>query len=216
MKKTIGIMGGFALCLFTASAYAQQTEPQQPQPVAQTWDAKKNPTVDSIAAKYKDKIVVTKLAPTTEDIFPALGKFESASNTDAANVTITLDEQNKGVIWITGLPQGKIKAMLRKSPATYKIPAQKNEEGKDVAEGTLIFDKDANTLSISIGKTYNAENPSAVFAAPVIGTMDEATANTAIEVKKKGTKTKSKVKKPAEPKAWTYTGTKVAKETVMN
>ncbi len=36
--------------------------------------------------------------------------------------------------------------MLRKSPATYKIPAQKTEDGKDVAEGTMIFDKDANKL----------------------------------------------------------------------
>ena len=205
MKKTIGIMGGFALCLITASAYAQQTEPQQPQPVVQTWDAKKNSTVDSIAAKYKGKIVVTKPAPTTEDIFPALGKFESTSNTDAANVVITLDEQNKGVIWITGLPQGKIKAMLRKSPATYKIPAQKNDEGKDVAEGTLIFDKDANTLSISIGKEYNIENPSIAFVP--------------VETKEEPVLTKSKkvkTKKVKEPKAWIYTGTKLEKETAMN
>lgn len=56
-------------------------------------------------------------------------------------------------MWIEGLPQGRVKAMLRKSPATYKIPAQKTEEGKEVAEGTLMFDKETNTLSICIGKT---------------------------------------------------------------
>ena len=53
--------------------------------------------------------------------------------------------------------------MLRKSPATYKIPAQKTEEGKEVAEGTLMFDKETNTLSIAIGKDYNLENPSMAF-----------------------------------------------------
>ncbi len=108
--------------------------------------------------------------------------------------------------------------MLRKSPATYKIPAQKTADGKDVAEGTLIFDKEANTINIVIGKPFNVENPAAVFAAPAIGTLDETSANTETEVKVKEGKTKTitKTKKPEEPKAWTYTGTKLAKETVMN
>jgi hypothetical protein len=97
---------------------------------------------------YRDKIVAAPVAPTREDIFPVIGKYESSVNADAALITITLDEQNKGLVWIEGLPQGKVKAMLRKSPATYKIPAQKTAEGNEVAEGTLIFDKETNTLSI--------------------------------------------------------------------
>lgn len=191
MKKTIVIMAGIVLSLLSVSAGAQQT-----------WDAKKNPTVDSIAALYRDKIVAAPVAPTREDIFPVIGKYESSVNADAALIIITLDEQNKGLVWIEGLPQGKVKAMLRKSPATYKIPAQKTAEGNEVAEGTLIFDKETNTLSICLGKSYNAEDPSAAFAAPA-----EEPAPTAKN---------SKVKKPVQPKAWIYTGTKLSKETARN
>lgn len=204
MKKTIVIMSGIALCLLTVSAKAQ-TVPQ----TSPAWEAKKNATVDSITSKYTDKYVAAKPAPTTEDIFPALGKFESTTNTDAANVLITLDELNKGVIWISGIPQGRIKAMLRKSPATYKIPAQKTEEGKDVAEGTLIFDKETNILSINIGKMYNVEDPAFVFAAPAIGNQSSVP-----EIKTKTKGSKVKTKKVVTPKAWVYTGTKVVTETV--
>lgn len=194
MKKTIKIMGGIALSLLAVSANAQQL-----------WDAKKNPTVDSIRSPYQGKYIAARPALTTADIFPVIGKYESATNADAASVTISLDEQNKGLVWIEGLPQGKIKAMLRKSPATYKIPAQKTEDGKDVAEGTLIFDKETNVLNIAIGKDYNVENPAVAFV-PVEAKEEP------VVVKDK----KVKTKKVKEPKAWMYMGTKLEKETVMN
>jgi hypothetical protein len=191
MKKTAGIVGGIALSLFSLALNAQQT-----------WEAKNNPTVDSITAKYKDKEVVSKPASTLQDVFPVIGKYESATNPDAASLTINLDETNKGIAWIEGLPQGKVKAMLRKSPSTYKIPVQKTEDGKEVAEGTLIFDAATNTLRICIGKSFDAENPEAAFAAPV---------EAAVVL----TKT-AKTKKPVAPKAWIYTGTKMARETAAN
>ena len=194
MKKTIGIVGVIVFSILTISVHAQQT-----------WDAKKNPTVAAIISKYEIKPVTPGAELTSADIFPVIGKYESATNADAAAVTIMPDEQNKGVVWIEGLPQGKIKAMLRKSPATYKIPAQKTGEGKDVPEGTLIFDKETKTLSICIGKTYNIEDPAAAFAAPV----DEV----AVTAK---TTSKSKTKNIVQPKAWIYTGTKLTQETVMN
>ncbi|MEO7922590.1 MAG: hypothetical protein ABIR30_02860 [Chitinophagaceae bacterium] len=216
MKKTIGIVGGFVLSLLAVSASAQETptpaQPAQPQPV-KTWEAKNNPTVDSIMAKYSGKYVTARPALTTADIFPVIGKYESSSNPEAANVSIILDEQNKGFVWVEGLPQGKIKAMLRKSPGTYKIPAQKTEDGKDVAEGTLIFDKESNMLSINIGTLYNTEDPASVFATPAIGS---ATDMPVAEVKVKEGKTKTKKKEPAKPKAWVYSGTKVVTETVAN
>ncbi len=81
----------------------------------------------------------------------------------ANNISITVDEQNVGIVWIEGLPQGRIKAIMKKAPATYKIPVQKTTEGKSVAEGTLIYDKDAKQLWIALGGTYNDENPSAPF-----------------------------------------------------
>lgn len=194
MKKTLIIMGGIALSLLAVSANAQQT-----------WEAKNNPTVDSITSQYTAKYIAPRPALTTADIFPAIGNYESATNPDAASVTITLDPENKGLVWVEGLPQGKISAMLRKSPATYKIPAQKTEDGKDVAEGTLVFDKENNTLSICIGKAYNAENPSAAFEMPA---EQEPVATT--------TKTSKTKKQPAPAKAWIYTGTKIITETAAN
>jgi hypothetical protein len=219
MKKTSYIMGVILFSFFALFAQAQTDTVQKPvQDPANTWDPKKNPTVTDITSKYEGKMIVTKTALTTQDIFPVLGAYESTTNADAPSVTVALDAQNKGLVWIEGLPQGKIKAMLRKSPAIYKIPAQKTENGKDVAEGTLIYDKDTKTLSIVIGKTYNAEDPSAAFAAPAIGSADEATANADVKTKTTSTKTKTKttkIKKPEAPKAWTYIGTKVVKETAM-
>ena len=170
MKKTIGIVGSFALSMMFLSATAQEpTQPTTTPPTttpSTTWDYKKNPTVDSINAKYKDKMIPARTPMTVEQIYPVLGQYETTVNTtDAPSVKVTLDEQNKGIVWIEGLPQGKVKAMLRKSPSTYKIPAQKTEDGKDVAEGTLVYDKDANTMNINIGTPYNTEDRGSVFTA---------------------------------------------------
>ena len=93
--------------------------------------------------------------------------------------------------------------------SSYKIPAQKTEDGKDVAEGTLIFDKDANTLSICIGKPYNAMEPATAFTMPV---QEEIP----VVVTTKNKTAKTKIKTIAQPKPWMYTGTKVEKATVMN
>jgi hypothetical protein len=204
MKKTIGMMGGFALSMLFLTAAAQEPVTTPTTTPTTVWDAKKNPTVDSINAKYKDRMVPAREPMTVDKIFPVIGQYQSTVNTDAPAVTITLDTENKGMIWIEGVPQGKIKAMLRKSPSTYKIPAQKTEDGKEVKEGTLVFDKDANTLNIVIGTPYNTEDPLAVF--------NTATEEPVVaEVKTKGSKTKIKTK--AKVKPWTYTGSKLVVET---
>ena len=164
MKKSLGVIGGIILSFLAISAHAQTdpttkpvVQPQQTTPVdtVNRWNPKNNPAVSDINEKYKDKYIATKPAMTTAEMFPVIGKYESSVNMDAPSVTISLDPENKGLVWIEGLPQGKIKAMLRKSPATYKIPAQKTEDGKDVAEGTAIYDKETKTLSLVIGKNYN-------------------------------------------------------------
>ncbi len=217
MKKTIYIMGVMVLS-FLAMITQAQTDPV-PVPVQEqksTWDPKKNPVVGDINAKYEGKLIATRPALTSKDIFPVIGTYESTTNPEAASVAVSIDPENKGLVWIEGLPQGKVKAMLRKSPATYKIPAQKTEDGKDVAEGTLIFDKDTKTLSIVIGKPYNVADPAAVFVVPSIGTGDAATADADVKAKTTKTKTKVKVKKAETPKAWIYTGTKVEVETAKN
>ena len=199
MKKAIIFVGSIVLSFISVSALAQNT-----------WDPKKNPTVDSITTPYETKLVAAPKQMTPEQIFPVVGQYESSSNTDAPSVTISFDPEVKGIVWVEGIPQGKVKAMLRKSPSTYKIPAQKTADGKDIAEGTLIFDKETNTLMISIGKPYNSADPASVFsttAEPVV--VVEKT------VAKSNGKTKTKTKKIEEPKPWTYTGTKIDKGTVM-
>jgi len=177
----------------------------------QTWDPKKNPTVDSINAKYADKMLPARPPVTIDQVFPVIGQYQSTVNMDASNVTIALDEASRGIVWVTGLPQGKIKAMLKRSPATYRIPAQTGEDGKMIPEGTLIYDKDANTLNIVIGKPYNEEDPGKVFLPP---TTDEVVAEqpTVVKTKTKTGTAKTKTKE-VQPKAWTYTGTKVLQTT---
>ena len=211
MKKTIVMMAGVGFCLISASVSAQQT-----------WEAKKNPTVDSINAKHAGKLITTQRpAITIDQVYPAIGQFQSSVNMDAVSVAITPDEQSKGVVWVTGLPQGKVKAMLKKSPATYRIPPQTLEEGKEVPEGTLIYDKETNILQISIGKSFNETDPASVFLPQPAEEFVEADAKVKSDkikgetVKIKSDKVKIKTNK-VEPKPWMYTGTKVEKSTAAN
>lgn len=198
MKRAIAMMGGIVLFMVFDSARAQQP-----------WDPEKNPTVDSIISKYEGNLITPpRSSVTAENVFPALGEYKSSSNTDAPTVKISLDEENKGIVWIEGLPQGKIKALLKISPATYKIPAQKTEDGKDVAEGTMIFDKDANKLSICIGMPYNDENPGAAFTP-----LPE---NDQVVAENKPVKSKTKEKQTTEVKPWMYTGSKIENTTAMS
>ena len=97
----------FAALLFTASAKAQST-------------------VDSIAAKYKLMPMPEPL--TVEKTFPVLGTYQltmgaeapvtaaTTANTSTTsttgmetttsnNVVVSLDPENKGVIWVEGLPR---------------------------------------------------------------------------------------------------------------
>jgi hypothetical protein len=93
-----------------------------------------------------------------EHSFPVLGSFK-ASGTSTTDVTITLDEVNKGIVWVEGLPQGKFKALMKKSPSTYKVPAQQTESGKAVAEGVLFFNPESKELSIVLGRPFDDADP---------------------------------------------------------
>jgi len=195
MKTTFSLLGIVTL-LLSFSLNAQQPINTKPG----------NPTVDSILAKYNLQAMPS--APKTEQIFPVIGQYQSNDNADA-KINVSLDETNKGFVWIDGLPQGRVKAILKRSPATYKIIAQKNADGKDVPEGTMVYDKDANVIHVLLGMPFNDENPDAVFAAPSM-TQEPATA---VVTKTKGNKTKEKVKKV---ETWSFTGTKVQQVTASN
>lgn len=119
----------------------------------------------------------------------------SAVGTDATvatapNVTITLDSVNKGMVWIEGMPQGRIKAYLKKSPATYRIIAQKTDLGTSVPEGTLIFDPATNVLNVALGTPFNDADPAGVFALSAGTTPEDNTAEVKVKTKNKKEKTK--------------------------
>ena len=100
-----------------------------------------------------------------EHSFPVLGTF-NASGSSTTSVTISLDETNKGIVWVEGLPQGKFKAFLKKAPATYKIPAQTTESGKAVSEGTLFYNPSSKEVTIVLGRSFNDEDPTASLTIP--------------------------------------------------
>jgi hypothetical protein len=179
MKNTIFIV--LAALVFGTAAQAQST-------------------VDSINAKYQLQVMPQPL--NIEKTFPVLGTYQlnttTTTTTDAPapqQVVITLDPDNKGIVWIEGLPEGKMKAYLRKAPAIYRIVAQKSESGRQIPEGTLLFDPSSNTLNIALGKAYDDTDPAAIFNINSTVNTDIADAPATVKVKSKnsGVKTKSKV-----------------------
>ena len=219
MKKlAIVTSAAFLMCTAVLNAQTDSTvkqpvaDPATTQPAATEKPVSKDKYNNWSADTYKMQPMPEAL--TTEKIFPVIGKYQLTDKEGTAStVTVSLDPENKGLIWVEGLPQGKIKAALRKSPATYKIPVQPLEgevapevaavpeakEGKEakdakaaknvkapkeLPEGVLIYDKDANILSVCIGCTYNSEDPAVAF------TPSEPVATEETEkVEKKSTKT---------------------------
>jgi hypothetical protein len=228
MKKTAIIAGAVSLLFIAATANAQNdTLPKQPEtPV--TTQAPETPVTTTTSTPVtttnsndkwnnydKSKYAMKPMpeALTNEKIFPVIGKYELTSKEGTASqVTIMLDESNKGLVWIDGLPEGRIKAQLRQAPAVYKIPEQKlgeEADAKSVAEGVLIYDKDANLLNVCVGCKYNAEDPATAFMpAEEAATVTE----TKTKVKSGTTKTKTKV---AKVKPVHYSGTKIIQETAV-
>ena len=118
-------------------------------------------TVDSIAAKYQ--LLPMPDSMTIEKTFPVLGTYQLNAGDDAQTVVVTLDEQNKGIIWVEGLPEGKFKAYLKQSPAAYRVLAQKTGSGRQIPEGTLLLDQASNTLNVALGKSFDSADPAAIF-----------------------------------------------------
>ena len=218
MKKTTLIAA--AALLLTTGAFAQ-TEPT-PAPAPEQKPVQEAPQTTpqtTTSDKYNNWTPETyKLQPmpealTAEKVFPAIGKYElTAADGTTKTVTISLDETNKGLVWIEGLEAGTIKANLRKSPAVYKIPAQKLGEDKDakaVAEGVMIYDKEANVLNICLGCTYNAADPAIAF---VPAAEEEAPVAETKATKNK----KAAAPKVAKVKPVHYTGAKVIETTAAN
>jgi hypothetical protein len=163
-------------------------------------------TVDSIRAKYTLQPMPGAL--TIEKAFPVLGTYHLTTDS-TSTLTVSMDSASKGMVWVEGLPQGKFKAFLKQSPATYRITAQKTESGTNVPEGTLMFDTTTNTLNIALGKAYNEANPGEIFGTVADAGVSTDVANTGTEVK---VKTKTKATK-SKAKVVFYSATKVQNTT---
>jgi hypothetical protein len=163
-------------------------------------------TVDSIRAKYTLQPMPGAL--TLEKAFPVLGTYHLTTDS-TSTLTVSMDSASKGIVWVEGLPQGKFKAFLKQSPATYRITAQKTESGTSIPEGTLLFDTTTNTLNIALGKAYNEANPGEIFGTVADAGVSADVANTGAEVK---VKTKTKTTK-SKAKVVFYSATKVDQNT---
>jgi hypothetical protein len=159
MKNTLFFVA--ATLLFSA-ANAQTDTTTSTDSASSTSQAEAKVSVPITIPDHLKGVTSATLRP--EHYLPALGSYRS-TRTAGEEVTITLDEENIGIIWIEGLPQGRVKALLRQAPATYKIPAQKTKSGKYVPEGTLHVDPATKELSIFLGKPFNSAEPTSVFAA---------------------------------------------------
>ena len=161
-------------------------------------------TADSIHAKYQMKPMPEAL--TIEKTFPVLGTYQLTNSTGTAqNVTVTLDSSSKGIIWVSGLPEGNMKAYLKKTNGIYRIIPQKSESGTQIPEGTLFFDQSTNTLNIALGKAYDEADPTAVF------TSMNSTSNTDVADNANDVKVKTKTptgKSKTKTKLVFYTATK--------
>jgi hypothetical protein len=164
-------------------------------------------TADSISAKYK--MLPMPGAMTVEKTFPILGSYQL--NTDSSTVTVTLDSVSKGIVWVEGLPIGKFKAYLKQSPAAYRILSQTTASGKQITEGTLLFDATTNTLNVAIGKAFDETDPSAIFAMNTVAA--EVPSGSEVEVKVKTKDKKSKKESKSKSKITFYSATKAVAET---
>lgn len=231
MKKT-AMLAGAAFTLLAASVNAQTTTTTTtttdtiPQPRSTMTTVDTMMAADAMVSKdkYNNWSADTyKLQPmpealTTEKIFPVIGKYQLTDQEGTSStVSISLDPDNKGIVWVDGLPQGRIQANLRQSPAVYKIPAQKAGEdpaakdAKQVSEGVLIYDRDANVLNVCLGCTYNTANPAVAFESASAEEETPAAEEAPKKTAKKSAKTQTA--KVVKVKPVRYSGAKIIEET---
>ncbi len=149
-------------------------------------------TADSIQAKYKLQPMPAALS--MDKIFPIVGTYQMNEAPGSGPIVISLDSTNKGMVWVEGLPEGRIKAFLKKAPTTYRIIQQKSASGKEIPEGTMIFNQEANKLNISLGAPFNDADPSGIFTMGGTNSQEATTTVEPVKVKMKTKTVKTKVR----------------------
>ena len=144
---------------------------------------------------------------------PVIGSYKSTDQAASIQqVTVTVDEQNPGKVWVEGLMPARFYAVLKAVPGTYKIPAQKADD-KNIPEGTMMYDDNSKQLTACVGCGYNDATPMVGSEPTTDATATDAMAsNATAKTKVKANKTKTKVKK--QPVV-TFTGTKDATASIQ-
>ncbi|MDH7464261.1 hypothetical protein QEG73_23390 [Chitinophagaceae bacterium 26-R-25] len=85
----------------------------------------------------------------------------TTTTTAGSNVTITVDDQNPGKIWVSGIGDDKFYAYLKSDANIYKIPAQKVSDKKSISEGIVSYNETSKEVHIRIGSGFNDADPAA-------------------------------------------------------
>lgn len=119
----------------------------------------------------------------------------TTTTTAGSNVTITVDEQNPGKIWVSGIGDDKFYAYLKNDANVYKIPTQKVSDKKSISEGIVSYDETSKEVHIRIGSGFNDADPNASLNS----TQATASAETPAEKPvKKGKKSHAVAKAPVK------------------
>jgi hypothetical protein len=128
----------------------------------------------------------------------------TTTTTAGSNVTITVDEQNPGKIWISGLGDDKFYAYLKTDADIYKIPNQKVSDKKSISEGIVSYNEASKEVHIRIGSGFNDADPNASLN----GTQATASAENTTEKPMKNGKNSHAVAKAPVKKVISFDGIK--------
>jgi hypothetical protein len=191
-------------------------------PLSHQWDWEKqhNGTATATDASAQANLIDTTSAASNfpkpnsgRHYIPVIGSYKSTDQAASIQqVTVTVDEQNPGKVWVEGLMPARFYAVLKAVPGTYKIPAQKADD-KNIPEGTMMYDDNSKQLTACVGCGYNDATPMVGSESTTDATATDATAsNATAKTKVKANKTKTKVKK--QPVV-TFTGIKDATASIQ-
>jgi|GEM_PF-1684174 len=129
---------------------------------------------------------------------------QPSTTTAGSNVTITVDEQNPGKIWVSGIGDDKFYAYLKNDANIYKIPTQKVSDKKSISEGIVSYNETSKEVHIRIGSGFNDADPTASLN----GTQATASAEMPAEKPMKKSKTSHAVAKAPVKKVISFDGIK--------
>ncbi|MDI3322616.1 hypothetical protein [Pinibacter soli] len=175
-----------------------------PIPQAQPLSEFKSSAPAPNAGKYYVAVLGTYQPENTTTTANETQPSATTTTTAGSNVTITVDEQNPGKIWVSGIGDDKFYAYLKSDANIYKIPAQKVSDKKSISEGIVSYNETSKEVHIRIGSGFNDADPTASLN----GTQATASAEMPAEKPMKKGKTSHAVAKAPVKKVISFDGIK--------